>query len=869
MPTTDNKRLPTPPNWANRFLEWYCHPRLLEEIQGDAHELFYRTAATHPAKAKAQFVWNVLRFFRWRNIRKERLQPYSPTSAAMIKSYFLTGFRNILRNLTPSLINITGLSVALGCTIMIFILEDSYYHLDQWHEKSDRIYEVVSHVREGNETRMFASSPYQLADLLADNSAVEDVARMRRNSASIRVGDNVFQERVSFVDPAFLEIFSFRTIAGDRSCLVNRNQLLLTEQKAIAYFGNSNPVGQTLSIKFRDDAREDFIVGGVLENSPLNSSMYFDFLLPMAVWERITPARATNWSDMSVSTFVALQEGNTLAQLDGSLNTYKTNYNATGSPRPVTGTEMVPLELIARRSYTFVDALSWSNHPSAMIAFGIMAVFLILLACFNYMNVAVASVSTRLKEIGIRKVVGSGKKEIIQQFLTENVLVCAIALMVGCALAYFVLIPSWNTLYDVKMAFPFSSWQMIFIFFGGLLMVVALVSGAYPALYVSSFNAVKILKGKEKFGSKSLFSKVLLGAQFTLSFTSLVGCQVFMWSSFHFENKDWGYNQQETIAIPVQTTDQYRELRDRAATHPQVANVAGTNQHIGRMGITALITNGTEEISAQHFRVGFGYLEAMNIRLKTGRLFEEKVASDNHESVIVNESFAKSMGWAQPLNQSFDMDTVKRYVVGVVEDFYYDDFYNAIGPAVITIAPEETFRVFVARAEAGHVGEVHDFLKKSWKEVAPEDPYNGYLQSEVFDSFLRGNRANNKVLYFISAISILLVAMGLYGLVSYNLTRRLKEFSVRKIFGANTVTLFGLMNRDYLGIVLVAFFLGAPLGAYLMNMMIKSIYPEHIPQSTWPYLVAISSMLVVVVLTVGSQLKRVVQENPTVTLRAE
>lgn len=866
--TPNNQQRTAPPRWANRFLEWYCHPAVLEEIQGDAYELFYRTARTHPVKAKVQFAWNVLRFFRWRNIRKDRLKPYSPSSA-MIKSYFITGFRNLLRNLTPSLINITGLSVALGCTIMIFILEDSYYHLDQWHEKSDQIYEVVSHVREGKETRHFASSPFRLADVLLDNSAVEGVARIRRNTATVRVGDKVFQERVSFADPSFMDLFSFRVIAGDRGCLKNLNQILITEQKAITYFGNSNPVGQTLSIKFRDDAREEFIIGGILENTPLNSSMYFDFLLPLKMWEKITPARATNWSDMSVSTFVALAPGAAPDQLNQSLASYRESYNLTGSPRPVTGTELVPLPLVARRSYTFTDALSWSNHPSAMIAFGIMAVFLILLACFNYMNVAVASVSTRLKEIGIRKVVGSGKKEIIQQFLTENVLVCAIALVAGCGLAYFVLIPGWNTLYDVKMAFTFSSWQMILLFFGGLLLVVALISGAYPALYVSSFNAVKILKGKEKFGSKSLFSKILLGAQFVLSFTSLVGCQVFMWSSYHFEKKDWGYNQQQTIAIPVQTLEQYNQLRDQVASHPQVVSYAGTNQHIGRMGITALVKKENEEIRAQHFLVGFGYLETMNLRLKSGRLFDEKIASDHQESVVVNESFAKTMGWSQPLNQSFEMDSVKRYVVGVLEDFYYDDFYNAIGPVVITIAPENTFRVLAVKAEADQVGTVHEFIKKAWKEVAPEDHYNGYLQSEVFDSFLRGNRANNKVLYFISAISILLVAMGLYGLVSYNLTRRLKEFSVRKIFGANTVSLFGLMNRDYLWIVLTAFFLGAPLGAFLMNSMIKSIYPEHIPQSPWPYAAAITSMLMIVLLTVGSQLKRVIQENPTKTLRAE
>jgi putative ABC transport system permease protein len=858
-----------PPRWADRFLAWYCRPDLLEEIQGDTHELYYRTAKDNRQKANIQFAWNVLRFFRWKNVKRRKTNFHSSNSSAMLKSYLLTGIRNMSRNLTPSLINITGLSVALGCAVMIFILENSYYDLDSMHQNRHRIYEVVSRVKDGDQTPQWASSPQPLSSLLADNSAVESVMRARRFSGSVRVGEKVFRERLLVADPEFMNAFSFKLLAGNRNALTDKNQVMISEPAAIKYFGTANPVGQSLSIKFNEDIKREFTVGAIMEDTPANSSMYFDYLLPMSVWEDLNPDRVNDWSKASSVTFVLLKEGATPNQLVPTLENFKKIQNASSSQWPVVSTELVQLPEVAHRSYDITDALSWSNHPAAMVAFAVIAVFLILLACFNYMNVAVASVSTRLKEIGIRKVVGSGKKEIIQQFLVENVLMVSLALIAGTAFAYFFLLPGFNSLYEVKIAFEFSSWQAIVLFFGGILLVVALISGAYPALYVASFNAVKILKGKEKFGNKSLFSRVLLGLQFTLSFTAVVACQVFIWSSYYFESRDWGYNQQQSVVVPITSFAQYNELKDFASSHRGVVSHAGANQHIGKTSKSSVIMLGAEKFTVEQFPVGPGYLEAMNVRMKEGRSFDETIEADHRESVIVNESFVKRMGWQQPLHQTFQLDSVSHYVIGVVSDFRYDDFFTAIGPCVMTLTPKENFSYFVARAEAGHVNEVADFFEEKWRKIAPEDPYNGFLQSEVFDSFLRGNRSNNKVLYFISGVAVLLVAMGLYGLVSYNLTRRMKEFSVRKIFGASQLTLFRLMNRDYVWIVAIAFFAGAPAGAYLMDLMIKSVYPDQIPPTFWPYVISIGTMALIVLATIGGQLRRVITDNPNETLRTE
>jgi putative ABC transport system permease protein len=859
----------SPPRWADRFLEWYCNPELLEEIQGDAYELFYRTAKQSERNAKLGFIWNVLRFFRWRNIRKDRIQNYTPISIMMIKSYFITGYRNMARNLTTSAINVAGLSLAIGCAVLIFILEDSYYNLDSMHKNKDRIGLVVNHVKEGDVISQWARSPVPLADLLAENSAIEKAVRLARSSASVRVGDKVFTEGILYADPDFLDVFSFQVVSGNRESLRNKNQILLTREMALKYFGNEDVVGQTISLKFSEEHKQEFSVGGVLDNTPANSSMYFNFVVPSAVWEDMNKEKLDDWSKHMSVTFVMMKEGEAFSRLQPTFETYRKFQQQATATTPLQHAEVVPLPEVAQRSYDIAGSLSWSNAPAAMIAFVVIATFLILLACFNYMNVAIASVSTRLKEIGVRKVIGGGRREIIHQFLVENLLLCGVSLAAGTALAYFFLVPGFDSLYPVKMAFEVSSWKMVILFFGGLLLFVALLSGAYPALYVSSFNAVKILRGKEKFGSKSMFSRILLTLQFTLSITSVVGCLVFVWSSYYFEGKDWGYNRDETVAVRLQESRQFEELRIHVASNKNVLAYAGASQHIGKSSRPEVIRHNEQDYSVDHFPVGFNYLESVNVRLKEGRFFDELIESDKLESVIVNEAFVRKMGWSKTLNQAFELDSVRRYVIGVVEDFYYNDFYYEVKPAMFSITSPENFRYLVVKAEAGSVHTTQEQLKKAWREIAPDDPYQGFLQSEVFDNFLNSNRANNKVIYFISAVAVVLAAMGLYGLVSYNLTRRLKEFSVRKVFGANVVQLFRLMNRDYMWILITAFVLGAPLGAWLMNLMLKAAYPEHIPATAWPYIIAILVMVMTVGLTIATQLKRLIQENPTETLRGE
>lgn len=787
----------------------------------------------------------------------------------MLRSYLITGFRNMIRNIMTSTVNVVGLAVALGCAVFIYILLDSYYNLDAMHTKGERIYLVANHVKDGDATYVWAPSSRLAAGVLKENSAVEQTLRVERGRGSVRVGDNVFQERMWFADPSLLDIFSFGIVQGDRKALNDPNNIIITQEMAIKYFGDLDPIGKTMSIKFSDTEKLEFVVAAVAEDTPANSSMYFNFLISMQRRETMPSKPADDWTHFETQTFVLMKEDASLAQLGPSLETIRKTQNDAKPTYAIQKIELIALPDVAQRSHDIRDSLSWGNATAAMVAFLVVGTFLVLLACFNYMNVAVASVSTRLKEIGVRKVIGGGKKELIQQFLIENLMVCAVAMIGGTALAYFFLVPGFDSLYPVKIVFEISSFTNGVMFFGSLLLLVALISGSYPAIYVASFSAVKILKGKEKFGNKSLLSKILLGGQFTLSVTTMICCLVFVWAGYYFERIDWGYNHEQTIGVPVISQQQFTQLRDRSLQQKDILSVAGAYQHIGKGASDANISVNGQSYNFAWFPVGFNYIEAANLRLIAGRSFDEKLDSDKTEAIIINESFAKTMGWDTPVGQYIVFKEKRQYVIGVVENFHYDDFFESIEPVMFTITPEEKFGFIIVKTAAGRTNVVFDFMKEQWKQVAPDDPWRGFLQDDAFKSFFDSNHANNIVGYFISGVALLLACMGLYGLVSYNLTRRLKEFSVRKIFGANLLQIFRLMNGDYIWILLVAFTIGAPLGSYLINMVIKAAYPDPIPVDYTPYIVTGIMMILTVGITVSTQLRRISKESPTVTLRAE
>jgi ABC-type antimicrobial peptide transport system permease subunit len=860
-----------PPRWADKFLEWYCRHDLLEEIRGDVYELYQRTARDNKRRADLHFVWNVIRFFRFRNIRKRDKRQFNQNfSAAMLRSYLRSGLRNISRQATHSVINIAGLSIAIACCISVFLLSDSFHHLDNFHSKGDRTYLLVSNVKADDDTQRWARTPHLLGQALKEeHSAVETVVRIQQMSElSVRYQQHVFREAIWSVDSTFLDVFNYPVVQGSENALADKKSIVISTEKAIQYFGTDNAIGKELSVKFSPDKTVLFEVGAVIDNLQDKSSMHVDFLIPMSYWEEDYGIGDIDWATWTRSTFVVLKEDETPSALQPAMVSYQKLQNQANEKFPVRNVTWVPLTELATQSYSIDACLSRDIHPAILVTISVIVVFLLVLACFNYMNVAIASVSLRLKEIGIRKVIGGSKAQVILQYMVENFVLCALALVAGTFIAYIFLVPAFNVLYPLQVPFTFSSVGALVGFFGGVLFVIVLLSGAYPSFYVSSFNAVNILKGQERFGGKNLFSKLMLGLQFGIAFTTIIFSLLSITNRDYFEKKDWGYHYQDVLYMPIQGKEQFMALKELMSRQKNVVRYGGTQSHIGHTEELTSIQAHGRDMQVNRFPVGYDYVEAMNLRLKEGRSFTESTASDRHHAVVVNETLVKNMGWTDPLNQSLTFHGNKYFVIGVVQDFYYEDFETSMEPALLHIVPEEEFRYFVVQASPGAGAEVVEQIRKSWTQIAPDDAYLGSQQLEVFGSFYRDNRSGGKVMYFISIVALLLSCMGLFGLISHNLSRRLKEFSIRKIFGAGILHIFKLMGRVYIVVISVAFIVGSMLGYYLMVRMNATVKREHIPLTFWPVIVTGIIMLLAIAITIASQLHRVVRENPAATLRS-
>lgn len=863
--STKHRPTISPPKWADRFLEWYCRAELLEEIQGDAHELYHRKVKASKRLADIQFIWNVFRFFRLKNISALKFN----TPGFMFKNYFIIGLRNALRNGATSFINIFGLAVGIAGAITVFIFADQFFHGDDFQLKRERIYEITNVVNRNNHSVTLSDVPIVLGPALqADVPGVEKVVRFELGDGSVRFNDKVFSEQLYYVDNTFFDVFNFPFEEGNSQALSSKKNIVLTKAMALKYFGEESAIGQTMSIKFPNNKIEEFTVSAIVD-PPANNTMYFNFILSIDVFFSLNLNDEYDWTYLADATFVLMKPGHSAEEMTSALSSY-VKLQHLSSPEWLTESfKLYSFPSLTTMSHEIESGLIGAGHPQGVLAMGSIALLLLLLACFNYMNISVATVSTRLKEIGIRKVIGGARKEIMQQFILENLMLCGFSVIVGLVISYYFFMPWFNSLLGNKIPFAFSSGQSMIFFFAALLLLIVTVSGIYPALYISGFKPVTILKGKEKFGQRSKFSRVLLTVQFVFAFTTIVGCFVFIDNSFYLKQKDWGYNHDQNIIVPINSPEQYLQLHDLVASQKNVVSYAGAVNHVGWWNPRSSVelTGQRHEIVSYH--IGFDYLETMNLRLVEGRFFDKTSQSDQIESVVVNENFVKTMGWQSGLNQVFDYDSVKRHVIGVVRNFHYNDFYKEILPVMFSIAPQKEFNYLSVKVEGGHVNETEAWLKESWKKISPDDPYEGSLQSEVFANWANNNKTEIKLLSFVAALAVVLSCLGLFGLVSYNITRRLKEFSVRKIFGASPFQVFRIMNRDYIWILSIAFIIGAPTGFFLMDTMIHHIYVEPQSAGLRPFIIAISLMIFTVALTIGSQMKRIVKENPAKTLRME
>jgi ABC-type antimicrobial peptide transport system permease subunit len=514
------------------------------------------------------------------------------------------------------------------------------------------------------------------------------------------------------------------------------------------------------------------------------------------------------------------------------------------------------------------EMLTYEAPTVARVMLTTIAIFILILAAFNYINISVVSATSRLKEIGLRKTIGGTRKQIIQQFLFENTVLCLLAFIFGILLTIGFLLPGFNNTVEPvsPMELEFEN-PRLWMYMVGLFLIVSIGSAAYPAFFISSFKPVQIFKGDLKLSSKNYFTKTLLGVQLIMSFITISLGVIFVLNEKYIAKRDWGYNQEQSIIVPLVKNDQYSELKNLVSQNNDVKIISGSQNHMGYWAEEDAVEFESEKYVGKKIMVGYDYLDVLGFRLKAGRFFETNSTTDLNESLVVNETFVKKLGLENPVGTRVVLDNQAHYIIGVVQDFHYMSFAREIKPLFFKVVDESNFNFLAIRSEAGKAVIAEEFVEDAWKKMYPDYTYEGFFQSNAFDYEFRENKRIAKLMMGIAGITILIACMGLFGLVSLFISKKMNEFSIRKVLGATYSELSVEISKGFMWVIGIACIIGAPLAFFATKSVLSGIYSYHVPINAVPLIFTALVLIITAISTVSSQIFKGLRVNPVEQLR--
>lgn len=566
----------------------------------------------------------------------------------------------------------------------------------------------------------------------------------------VKYEDKVFNERVRYSDAAFLQMFTFPLKWGSPASLADVNSIILSETMSIKYFGSENPLGRSILVKFDKDRSKAFKVTGVAQAFPKACTIDFGFLINFENF-RISDAHYDfhDWNNFVAATFIQVDRPEHMAAIEKRMDKYRSIQNNAVRQKgwAIASFSFEPLATLHERSEYIRDDISYSSRGNydSVLFLSVIAIFLLALACFNYINIAIVTAAKRLKEIGVRKSIGASRGVIIAQFLAENILITFFALVIGVVLGTTLFIPWFESLWHFSMGFTLND-KTLWIYLPAILLLTGVASGLYPALYISRFQVVSILKGSVKFGQKNPITKIFLGLQFFLA-CILITCGVmFTQNSAYLAKRGWGYNPGAVLYAEVPDELAFEQLSAAMAPHPGVLSISGSAHHLGRKNAEVVLHLPDREYEVDQLAVDARYFETLQLPLQQGRLFNDHEGSDR-QAVVVNALLAKNMAWQQPIGQVFEMDSMCFEVVGVVHDFHHDSFSQAIRPTLFRVANKADYRYLSMRVRAGAEPEAYSTLRMQWAKLFPETPFQGgYQESKIKHALFEKISADGKAI---------------------------------------------------------------------------------------------------------------------------
>ncbi|NIR49132.1 FtsX-like permease family protein [candidate division KSB1 bacterium] len=798
----------------------------------------------------------------------------------MLKNYLVIAFRNFFKQKGSAFINVLGLAVGIACCLFILLYVKDELSYDRFHKRSDDIYRVV------RTSSAMTCAP--LAPAMVDAfPVVQKAIRIMPDDMSISRGrEKRFKEdRVFFVEPEFFNIFSFPLIKGNPETVLDDPQsLVITEEMAQKYFGNENPVGQVLTVHGEEVL--DLKVTGIVESAPANSHFHFDFLLSFKLVEMFS-GRMDNWSTNWLYTYLLLDEGASARNLQVQLP----DFFETHTGKAWNYFRIQPLTDI----HLYSD-VSWEIEPQSSIkyvyTFSAIAILILLIACINFMNLATARSANRAQEVGMRKVLGAHRRQLIKQFIGESFLMTFMALLLALLLVEMFL-PTFNYLSGKALSFSLFENKVLLLALLAIALFVGLVAGSYPAFFLSTFQPVKVLKGRlgrEDGTSGAKLRKVLVVLQFVISVFLIIGTAVVYSQLSYMQNKRLGFEKEQVVVLPIEDdslTEDSEFVKTELLQHPDVVTATASDNVPGR-GVSDFPyrlegAQGEEDMWKavwDTYFVDADFIETLDIELKAGRTFSKERATDS-ESFILNETAVKKAvdlygeTWSSPIGKQLDFYTPGQSgwevskqgtVIGVVKNFHYRSLHETIGPLVIQTAksPDQ----LLIKIRASEISSTLGFLKQNVDAFFPGQPFEYYFLDSHFDQLYRSEQRLGEIFKYFAFLAIFIACLGLFGLAAYTAEQRTKEIGIRKVLGASVAGIVGLLSKDFVKMVLIANVIAWPIAWYAMHRWLQN-FAYRIDIDWFVFALAGGLALIIALATVSSQAIKAALINPVESLRYE
>ena len=793
----------------------------------------------------------------------------------MIKNYLKIAFRNLWRHRVFSFINIMGLTVGMAACFLIFLYVQFELSYDGFNSKADRIYRIVADIKTPSET-LNADCPAWAVPPFAklDFPEIEAAVRTTGDNLLVRKGDIKFQEdNVLWADSDFFKIFDYKLIKGDpKSALRNQFSVILTESTAKKYFGKDDPMGQTLL--FTGDALPTKVTG-VMKDMPENSIMKSDMLLSMTtITQNFNKGIDSQWGNYGAKAYILLRPGVNAKALEKKFPDFLERRNGTEMKQ----SKMYPTLYLENLRDVYLRSTrngNKSGNIKNVYIFSIIAIFILVIACINFINLTTARSSERAKEVGIRKVVGAMRTQLARQFIGESIIICLIAFLLAIGLSVLFL-PLFNQLAGKTISTGiFHHLNYIFLLFITSIGI-GVLAGAYPALVLSSFQPVVVLKGRFSTGMKGiLLRKGLVVAQFTISVALIVATIIVYNQLKYMRNQDLGFNKDQKIIIDSHGDPGKDAFRQQVSAIPNVLGTAYSSSVPGggNPGAYSQVENSKGEMQIANldlYFVDFDYIPMFKIKVVAGRPFSRDFQSDTTQSMVVNEATVKLLGYSSPekiIGKKFDQWGRNGVVIGVVKDFHFRSLQQMIKPLSMRIE-KGGWNLVCINVSSKNLPATIAAIEQKWKANMPLRPFSYYFLDEFFDKQYRSEDRFGKLFLNFAVLAIFISCLGLLGLASYSTMQRTKEIGIRKVLGASVNDIVGLLSGEFLKLVLISFVIATPVAWYFMHSWLQD-FAYRINISVWIFLAAGITALLIAIFTVSFQAIRAAIANPVKSLRTE